>query len=810
MRLMQITDFKMDFGEHRGIPCKVPCSMYSVLVDNRLIDDPYYRDNEIKARELAKQSVSFYAEFSVADELLCKRNIILRFKSLDTLCRIELNGRLLGEVDNMHRTHEFDVKGIVLPEGNILRLDFRSALLEMEKKQAEHFLMYDLNCTAGHPHLRKAFYMSGWDWAPKLSDMGIMRDVELVCYDTQIIERVETRQIHNPDGSVRLNIKLHTKGEDDMARAVATLVSPGGSVYYCGLVGKEGYINIAEPNLWWPNNLGPQNLYKLTVNLYSDTEVVDSREMRIGLRTLTVSREKDEYGEEFALTVNGVKFFSMGANYVPEDSLIPHLTRERTEKVLASAKAANFNTIRVWGGAFYPPDWFFEICDEMGLVVWQDFMVACGNILLTEHNRENFIAEFIDNFTRIGHHASLGIVAGNNEIEEFIVAGDFDGEGVRHDYLELYESILPALMKEDLPDTFYWPSSPSSGGGFNDPQAEDRGDCHYWKMWSGGEPYEDCRNYYFRYMSEYGFESLPNIKTVRAFAEQGDMNIFSPVVEWHQKKKIPDGNLMMIKYAAGLYRYAHSFSDLIYVTQLVQADAIRFTAEHMRRHRGRCMGSIYWQFNDCWPVASWASLDYFGRWKALHYAAKKFYSPLLVSAEETGTRVKFSIANERRKPFEGRFSFSVIDTNLTVLFSDSFELTVPEMSASFVHEVDLSSVLTGRMNECFVCYSATDLGGTRSEGTTLFVKPKAFNFQNPNIRCEITGAGTKYTATLTASAFARSVELDFETVDAVFEDNYFDITSTAPVRVHFTTSAVTNVETLRRELKLRSVFDVGR
>ena len=809
MRSMRIVDFKMDYGEHRGIPCRVPCSMYSVLIDNKLIEDPYYRDNEKKARELARHGVTFYAEFSVSDELLNKKNKILRFKSLDTLCRIELNGTTLGEVDNMHRTHEFSVDGILLPTGNLLRLEFRSALLEMEKKQSEHFLMYDLNCTAGHPHLRKAFYMSGWDWAPTLSDMGIMRDVELVCYDTQIIDRLETRQIHNPDGSVRLELKLHTKGYDDMSRAVATLVSPGGNVYYCGLVGKEGYINITDPNLWWPNNLGPQNLYKLTVNLYSDTEVVDSREMRIGLRTLTVSREKDEYGEEFALTVNGVKFFSMGANYVPEDSIIPHLTRERTEKTLAAARAANFNTIRVWGGAFYPPDWFFEICDEMGIVVWQDFMVACGNILMTDHNRENFIAEFIDNFTRIAHHPSLGIVAGNNEMEEFIVSGEFDGEGVRPDYLELYENILPDLMKQYLPDTFYWPSSPCSGGGFNEPRNENIGDSHYWKMWSGGEPYEDCRNHYFRYMSEYGFESLPNMKTVRAFAEEGDMNIFSPVVEWHQKKKIPDGNLMMIKYAAGIYKYAHSFSDLIYVTQLVQADAIRYTAEHMRRYRGICMGSIYWQFNDCWPVASWASLDYFGRWKALHYAAKKFYAPLLITACEEGTRVKFSIANERRAAFDGRFSYFVADNKMNVLFSDSFDVSVPEMSAAYIHEVDLASVVKGRMNECYVYYSAVDKNGARSEGTTLLVKPKAFSFIDPEIKCEISGAGTNYTATLTAKAYARSVELDFENVDAVFEDNYFDITSTAPVRIHFTTSGVTNVDTLRRELKIRTVYDVG-
>lgn len=806
----KITDFRMNFMEHRDIACTVPCSMYSVLIDNGLIPDPYFRDNEKLVRPLARESVSFVSTFTVDSATLSHGHVLIRFHSLDTFCHIELNGRPLADVDNMHRTHTFEVKELLFEGENTLTLDFSSAVLEMEKRQAEHYLGYDGNCTPGHSHIRKAFYMSGWDWAPTLSDMGIMRDVELIAYDKQLIEYVETRQIHSDEG-VRLDVTLHTRGTDDMARAVATLVSPCGKVYYTGLVSGKGSINIPDPNLWWPNNLGPQNLYKLSVNLYSDTEIVDSKELKIGLRTLTVSRDKDEYGEEFAFVVNGVKFFAMGANYVPEDSIIPHLNKERTRKILASARAANFNALRVWGGAFYPTDWFYDLCDEMGLVVWQDFMVACGNVWMTEHNRENFIAEFKDNFTRIGHHASLGIVSGNNEMEEFITyAPEFDGEDVRRDYLELYENILPALMAEYLPDTFYWPSSPSSGGGFDEPTAEDRGDCHYWKMWSGGEPYEDCRNHYFRFMSEYGFESLPNIKTVRAFAEEDDMNIFSPVVEWHQKKKIPDGNKMMIHYASGLYRYANSFPSFVYMSQLVQADAIRYTAEHMRRHRGRCMGSVYWQFNDCWPVASWASVDYFGRWKALHYAAKKFYAPVLLSACEEGTRVTFNLANERRAAYDGKFTYSVIDSELNVLFKDSFDVSVAPMSASDIHTADLESVVKGRENECVVTFSVVDANGTQSGGTVLLVKPKHFDFKKPNITCEISGAGTSYTATLKTDAYARSVELDFETLDAVFEDNYFDLTSTAPLRVHFTTNEVTNVEALRRELKIRSVYNIGR
>lgn len=810
MTLQRIKDFRMDFGEHRGIPCTAPCSMYSVLIENNLIPDPFYADNERRLRDLARQGVSFTAEFDVDAATLARREVLLRFVSLDTLCRISVNGNPIASVDNMHRTYYLDVKKHLTVGINTLRLDFSSPLLEMEKRQAEHYLACNPDCAPGHSHLRKAYCMSGWDFAPTLADMGIMRDVDLISYDTCMIERIDLRQRHS-EGAVDLDITLYTRGTDDMARAVATLVSPGGIVYYCGLVSGRGTIHITDPNLWWPNGLGPQNLYKLSVNLYSETNLIDGREMRVGLRTLTVSRDKDAHGEEFTLTVNGVRMFAMGATYVPEDSIIPRLSKERTRRLLKSAHDANLNTLRVFGGAFYPDGWFYDLCDELGLVVWQDYMVAHGNVRLTEHNRESFIAEFIDNFTRIGLHACLGLVTGNHGVEKLISSDPaFDGVDVRRDYIELYENILPSLMREYLPDTFYWPSSPSSGGGFDHPEDENRGDSHPCELRSGDEPYGDCRQHLFRFVSEYGVESFPSIKTVRTFADEDDMNVFSPAVEWHQKQHYPNGNVTMLHSAAGLYRYAHSFPTFIYMSQLVQADSIRYTAEHLRRNRGRCMGLIYRQLNDCWPAVSASGIDYHGRWKALHYAAKRFYSPVLISACEEGTRVKFNLSNERRKPFDGSFTYSVIDTSLRIVFKDTFEVSVPPMTAMDIHTAELESIMRGHEDEYIITYSVNDGAGAKSDGTAILVKPKAFKLKKPTIRYEISGSGCDYTVTLTTDAYARAVELDFETVDAVFEDNYFDLTSVAPVRISFKTASVTNVQTLRREMRIRTVYDIGR
>ncbi|MBQ9085075.1 MAG: glycoside hydrolase family 2 protein [Clostridia bacterium] len=806
----KLTQFRLDYSEYTALECVAPCSMYSVLLDHGLIKDPYYGDNEKALRELSRVGCVFYTTFSVDTDTYSQSNILLRFHGLDTLCRIVLNGEELARTDNMHRTYTFDVKGRVHYGENSLRLEFDPPIPEMEKRQKEHFLGTDMNCFSGAAHLRKAFFMSGWDWAPTLPDMGIFRDIELIAYSHKIIEDIIVRQIHNDDGTVRVDLEMTTLGSDTMARAIATLVSPGGESYYCGLIGGKGSILLKSPNLWWPNGLGVQNLYRLSVNLYSDSELEDSREMRIGLRTMTVSRDPlpEEGGEEFAFTVNGVKFFSMGANYVPEDSILSRLNKDRTRRLLTDCKNANFNSLRVWGGAFYPPDYFYDICDELGLVVWQDFMVACCNVWMKEDYKANFIAEFRDNFRRLAHHPSLGLVSGNNEMEQFL-EGDasWGTEETKRDYLELYETLLPPLAAEILPDTFYWPSSPSSGGGFDNPNGTERGDSHYWNVWHGCAPFEEYREFKFRYCSEFGFESLPCAKTTRSFASGDDLNLFSPVMESHQRN--PGGNEKMIRYAAKQYRYANDFDQLIYATQLVQGDAIRYNVEHMRRNRGVCMGSIYWQLNDCWPVSSWSSLDYYGRWKALHYYAKRFYAPVLVSACDEGTRVTFNVSNEQRIVYEGRFSYSILDNENRCVFTDSFDISVPEMSSLNLPTVELADKVKGHEREYYIAYSVVGNNGS-SFGTVLFVPPKTYSFKKPTIKASIEGNFCDYTIILESDVFARSVEIDFETVDAVFEDNYFDITSSSPYRIHFTTREVTTPETLRRELRIKTVYDIGR
>ena len=495
----------------------------------------------------------------------------------------------------------------------------------------------------GFPHLRKAHCMFGWDWGPRLPDAGIFRPVSLLGVKNSRIESVYVTQ-HHEEGKVTLDFDvtlelfggsksaqgsgfMEQAAQWDTTRIEVEVTSPDGKKYHPNLSGKEPAgeapkedyrIEITDPQLWWPRGYGKQPLYQVKVTLLSkEGEALDTWERRIGLRVLTVNTEKDEWGNCFAYEVNGVKIFAMGADYIPEDNILSRVNRERTRKLLTDAAWANHNCIRVWGGGYYPDDFFFDICDELGLIVWQDFMFACASYELDDDFERNVSKEIVDNVRRIRHHACLGLWCGNNEMETQTLDGVWKTTAKqKYDYIKLYEYIIPKILQEEDPAAFYWPSSPSSGGNFDNPWDENRGDTHYWDVWHGNKPFTEYRKFRFRYLSEFGFQSFPCLKTVESFTLPEDRNIFSRVMEMHQRNCAANGKIL--NYLSATYLYPKDFDSLLYTSQLLQADAIRYGVEHFRRHRGRCMGAVVWQLNDIWPVASWASVDYYGRWKALH------------------------------------------------------------------------------------------------------------------------------------------------------------------------------------------------
>jgi beta-mannosidase len=792
----------------------------SALLANGKTGDPFWRENEYEARELFRRDYEFQREFELEKELYEKDRLELICCGLDTLAEIHINDVLLAKTNNMHRTWRFDCKALLNPGKNRIRIVFKSAIDYIEGYRPEEDKQIHFTASGameGSQYLRKAHCMFGWDWGAQIPDAGIWRDIELIAYsDVRIDDVVITQRHYENTAELEIGTVLDVLKEDEYSLEY-TLVDPEGEITTCikpAFGGKNEYtVTVEHPQLWWPNGYGEQPLYHLAVAVNNQGRESERKEFTLGLRTLTVSREKDRWGSEFAFQVNGVKIFAKGADYIPEDTVYSNITPERIEYLIDSCVRANYNCLRVWGGGYYPSDTFYELCDRYGILVWQDLMYACNVYDFTGEFEENVVEETRDNVRRLRHHASLGLWCGNNEME----SGWYGWPGfkdhspqLRADYIRQFEYVLPRTVKEMDNGTFYWPSSPSSGGCFDNPDDENRGDVHYWAVWHGQKPFEDYRNYYFRFCSEFGFQSFPSIKTVNSFTKEQDRNIFSSVMESHQKNTAANGKILY--YISENFLYPNSFGSLLYVSQILQGIAVKFGVEHWRRHRGRCMGAVYWQLNDSWPVASWASIDYYGRWKALHYMAKNFFAPVAGSLARTGNVIEAYIQNERLTDRKCSVELSLKAMDFTVLHKVNFELEVPALSVIKVTEKDYGGLIGGRENKVFVEAVFSDDEGHRSTEVAIFVPYKHLLLERPEITLKVTETEKKYTISLSASQLACFTELDFAQSDAIFSDNYFHITDHAPRETELKKcdikgEPVADAADLTRKLLIRSLRD---
>lgn len=799
------------------IAATVPGSVYGDLLNAGKMENPFWKDNENEALKLMDYDYEYRTSFSSDKDMLANDEVILHFDGLDTIADITLNGVKLGHVENMHRIWEYSVKELLKEENNELSVYFYSPTKYIAEAFEKAPSLGTEDAMNGFVHIRKAHCMFGWDWGAHLPDAGIWRDVYLFGVDTARLDTVEVLQYHE-QGKVRLEVNPQvvmaagrTSSEQDV-KAYVTITNPQGEEIISGH-NVEDAIIIDNPQLWWPNGYGEQNLYTVSVDLkIEDGTVVDNWTRRIGLRTITMDRSKDQWGERFATCVNGVNIFATGADYIPEDHLLGRVTKETTKTLLEKAVFANFNSIRVWGGGYYPDDWFFDLCDEMGLVVWEDFMFACAVYDLTPEFEANITAEFIDNLKRIRHHASLGLMCGNNEMEQFVKEGTWVSKDSEvRDYIIMYERILPQVMKEYAPQVYYWPASPSSGGSFDDPRDENRGDVHYWDVWHGNKPFSEYRKFYFRYLSEFGFQSFPSKKTVETFTDdERDMNIFSYIMEKHQRNGAANGKIM--NYMQQTYKYPSSFETVIYASQLLQADAIRYGVEHFRRNRNdsRCMGAVYWQFNDCWPVASWSSVDYCQRLKALHYYARRFFAPIMISCEEEGMinsgqelvrlpfdfpkSIRLNVANESMQDEMITVKWQVRDASAKILRAEETVVKVPALISVWLEKVELPDI--DIYNE-YVSYQALKEGIVVSEGTVIFSYPKYFRYEEPQLQATVEGNRI----TVSAGKYAKSVEILNDNEDLILSDNYFDLNADSKT-VEVLSGKIDN-------LRLRSVYDIS-
>lgn len=800
------------------LPASVPGSVHTDLLANKIITDPYYRMNEKKLQWIDKKDWEYRTEFSADENLINHDRVELVFEGLDTYAKVFLNGSPILLADNMFRTWKVDVTDKVKKGENVLLVQFDSPTLKAldELKKFGFQLAADndqsengeMGADRVSPYVRKAPYHFGWDWGPRLVTSGIWRLVWLSAWSGGHITGVnivtDNLAGEKADLTVEIDVEATVPG-DYLVQIQANQPDnkpDGPSVNFRSPVKLEKGMNklhipvsIDQPVLWQPNGYGQQNLYKFRVEIYRNNTQIDNKEVVTGLRTVRLVQDTDPdgSGKSFYFEVNGRPVFAKGANYIPNDVFLNRVSPEKYEYIVKSAADANMNMLRVWGGGIYENDLFYELCDKYGIMVWQDFMFACAMYPGNDEFLENVRLEAIDNVRRLRNHPCIVLWCGNNEIEA--AWGPYEenrGWGWKQRYNEeqrriiwqaydtLFHKILPEVINQEDPARTYWHSSPSAGMGNLASYESTSGDMHYWGVWHGLNPFTDFRKYKARFMSEYGFQSFPEFNSVKKYTLPEDYNIESPVMAAHQRSGI--GNLRIRQYMEVDYKIPADFEQFLYVGQLLQAEAIKLAIESHRAEMPYCMGSLYWQINDCWPVASWSGIDYYGRWKALHYFVREAFKPVSLICSEEDDNLMIKIVSEF--PLDQDLHLQIIAYDffgkpvwqaVRNVEKGAFEMPSHEMPS---HEFIFSKkeILGNADPACLVLVSELKKDDEiLDRDLHYFVRPKDLKLIDPHIKTEINEKSGYIEIKLTAERLAKNVFLYAENLEEQFSDNYFNI-----------------------------------
>lgn len=778
------------------VPATVPGCVHTDLLAEGRVPDPWFRDNEKELAWVAEKDWVYTATLQVSDEMLARSHQVLRFEGLDTLCRVEWNGESVGQADNMFRTWEFDIQGLVRPGENELRLTFFSPLPVMKKKDAERRL-YSWNVFhedySGKSYVRKMGCAFGWDWGLMAPTAGIWRPAALVAWDARL-KHVRVRQEHQ-EGRVLLHLSSETDGEGTVRHRLdfegETICETEGNV-----------LEVSEPRLWWPNGLGERPRYTLASELLAeDGSVLDSRKIRLGLRELSLVREKDEHGESFRFRVNGVDFFAKGGNWIPCDVFPSRVGNETYRHLLRACADSHMNMIRVWGGGIYEDERFYDLCDELGLLVWQDFMFACSAYPADDPGfMENVRSEALDQVRRLHHRACLALWCGNNELEQGLVEWGRveweDGKPMPEaPYKDLFDDLLPGVVALEDGSTPYWPSSGHTPGAGRANCHDDRsGDAHSWSVWFGNQPIEAQRGWKFRFMSEFGFQSYPEPRSVQSFTLPEDRGLINWIMDYHQRSG--PGNQTIYKYLLSWFPVPKDFESSLWMTQLIQAICIQVAAEHARRIQGRMDGLLYWQINDLWPGATWSSIDVYGRWKALQHFSRRFFSPVCVSLLEShsASTMSLHVSNHRRGSLQASLEWRVTTLAGETLEEGSEDIEVPPQSDREIRSLDCTGhrFRKGRVllplevrgypgapvagdRDLVVWARVVENGSELSRNLGFFAKPKYWDLPDPRVEFEVGGDGEGTWARFSSASFSPWTRIEVPGRDVAFGDNFFHI-----------------------------------
>ena len=788
---------------------KVPGSVTMDLLRIKQIKNPFFRVRISSAQQALTYDYQYLCRFTLSEKELSEFSKLC-FEGIDTLATVCLNNVFVGTVNNMHRRFTYDVKAHLKPGENILEIKLQSAVYALAEKEGNLPLWGMKEAIAGFQHIRKASYMFGWDWNYKLPDMGIWRKVYLADRYYAGLDDVRIVQMHGRD---RVDLRLEAGEIPSGSELEWCVYHPDGTI--AGKAEEESartIITIENPCLWWPRGYGEQPLYRVDIVLKQRGEILCRRTMQLGLRTVRLNQDADDYGNKFQIEINGVPIFVRGADYVPQDSFAARVGRSRIKKLIEQCVYGNFNCIRVWGGGYYPEDFFYELCDRHGLLVWQDLMLACAFYKFDETFQKNIQAEIRENVRRLRHHPALMLWCGNNEVEWKInEKGVAKKSKIRADYLRMAQAIKEIVEQEDGV-TPYWHSSPSSTGDFDDPNSGRKGDTHYWGVWHDRQPIATYREHETRFVSEFGFESFPTMEQLRRITFPQDRRLNSPIIKMLQIN--PEASDVIKEYMAEAFPIPNNLEAMVYFSQLLQARAVEYAVRFWRSQHDKCMGVLYWQLNDCCPVVSWSGIDYAGNRKALHYYARRFYKDILVSADEKNQMLRFCVVNDTRNCFKGRVYWRLRKNDFSLLSQGYNCVIVPSLHRKWFGAIDIRRICEDEtlQQTTFLEYCLRDRDEkVVSKTTYLFLPDKDFRWKQPHIRKHICQRADSFEIVLKAQSYARAVFLDLPGCLQEFSDNFFDISCEEdPVRVILPKRALPGGmtrEMLEERLRVHSMYD---
>jgi len=795
---------------HSGVwqKASVPGSVHLDLVNARLIPDPYFRDNEKSLQWIEEKDWVYKTTFDVNEALFHAGNLDLVFEGIDTYASVVVNDSLVLRANNMFRTWRVDCKRFLKSGKNELVVNFNSSVRIAKQKydSLQPKLPSDERVM-----VRKAAYQFGWDFGPRFVTAGIFKSVYIEAWNKAKFKSIQYVQNNVEKQAAFITAKMEVLSDQTDEFSILIFDSTSNKILKTKKINVQKGLNlidvdfvISNPLLWWSNGLGNPNMYKLSAVLMSKNTKLCSTSTKIGIRTIEVVQDKDNKGSSFYFKLNGVPVFMKGANYIPQDNFVSRVSKEQYIQLIQQATNSNMNMLRVWGGGIYENDLFYDLCDENGILVWQDFMFACAMYPADSSFLENVEQEAIDNVVRLRNHPCIALWCGNNEIDEGWKNWGWqknfkytlsDSARIWKDYEKIFLQLLPSVVSKHDSQRFYWQSSPKIGWGRKESLLQ--GDSHYWGVWWGQEPFKVYKKKVGRFMSEYGFQGMPDLKTIQEFTIPSDRNIGSTVMSSHQKH--PVGYQTIRKYMSKSYPEPTNFNQFIYQSQLLQAEGMKIAIEAHRRAKPYCMGSLYWQLNDCWPGVSWSGLDYKQHPKALQYFVKKAYQDVIITIDQENDSIKIYAVSDKPESIKGFLELKLMTFDGRIVWQKNIAIVIDSNASALVFHSALNDIQLKDIKTTVLLYAKLSQGGeVIVEQNHYFSELKELELPKDSIFSSTKIKNHEVKLTLYSKSLMKNLYITSD-ADGSYSDNYFDLLPNQAKEIDFIPSDKANI----RHLKFR-------